>query len=86
MSSNTNSNPKTLTTNLLFISLLLFTNLITLFSTTYDSSTCTPNLTTTTTSATVEDDGGKSKLPQEFFASTTSAAVDDDGGKRKLPT
>ncbi|WJX58639.1 hypothetical protein P8452_44073 [Trifolium repens] len=75
MGSNTNSNPKTLTTKLLFISLLLFTNLITLFlSTTYNSSTCTPNFTTTTTSAAVEDDGAKSKLPQlppEFFASTS---------------
>ncbi|GAU43160.1 hypothetical protein TSUD_247000 [Trifolium subterraneum] len=69
---NPNPNPKSLITNLLFISLLLFTNLITLFlSTTYNSSTCTPNFTTTTTSTAVEDDSRKSKFPPEFFASTS---------------
>ncbi|KAE9606090.1 putative S-adenosyl-L-methionine-dependent methyltransferase [Lupinus albus] len=83
MDSSTNSNPKTLTTNLLFISLLLFTNLLTLFfSSTFYSSTCTPTFYATThndngnnndnenniNNNDVEDDND---LPPEFRAATS---------------
>ncbi|CAL5189903.1 unnamed protein product [Lathyrus oleraceus] len=79
MGSDYNPSPKTLTTNLLFISLLLFTNLITLFlSSTYNSSTCTPNFSTTTTTSTAVEDagaevvgGGDDYFPPEFYASTS---------------
>ncbi|XP_061346991.1 probable methyltransferase At1g29790 [Gastrolobium bilobum] len=61
-------NPKT---NLLFISLLLFTNLLTLFfSSTFYSSSCNPNFSTTTAAA-VSSAAEDKNLPPEFLASTS---------------